>query len=205
MSALTTDRPVGQVQRRERADRGERQAEQDDERRDERVERQHHRQVDDQHGDRHRREQAAERLVLLLGHAGERHLDAVRDRAVGHERVDLEGDRLRHRAGVLRRDLGGDLGGRSLVDPGDAALDVDLLDGRDLAERHLRRRPDRQRLEVLDARDGLGIEAQDDVDRVGLALDGDLRRDGRRQGRPDLAGDLGRGHADAQSRGSGRP
>ena len=204
MSALT---PIGRSVRyraEERADRGERQAEQDDERRDERVERQHHRQVDDQDRDRHRHEQAAERLVLLLG-------DPARVTSTPSGIVPFassasisSGDLLRHRAGVLGGDLGGDLGGRRLVDPGDAALDVDLFDGRDLAERHLGRGPDGKRVQVLDARDRLGVEAQDDVDRVGLALERDLRRDGRREGRSDFAGDLGRGRADAQCAGSDR-
>ena len=79
MSALTPIGRPGDVQRGERADRRERQAEQDDERGDERVEREDHHHVDQQDRDAHRGEQATERLVLLLGDAGERDVDAGRD------------------------------------------------------------------------------------------------------------------------------
>ena len=70
------DRAAGQEQRREGADGRQRQAEQDDERGDQRVEGQDHHHVDEQDGDAHRGEQAAERLVLLLADAGQ--LDASR-------------------------------------------------------------------------------------------------------------------------------
>ena len=121
--------------------------EQDDERRDERVEGQHHHHVDQQDRDAHRGEQAAERLGLLLADAGQLGGRAGREGAGGRELVELGLDRLRHRAGVVTGDLGRDRRGGPLVDPGDAALDVDLLDRRDRPERHDRDRPDRQRLE----------------------------------------------------------
>ena len=70
-------------------------------------------------------------------------VDAGRDGAVGLERVDGRLDGRRDGAGVLAEDLGGDRRGRGLVDAGDAALDVGLLDGRDLLERDLGDGPDR--------------------------------------------------------------
>ena len=89
MRALTPiGRPVS-VERREGADRGQREAEQDDERRDQRVEGQHHHHVDEEDGDAHRDEEVAERLVLLLGDAGQLDVDAGRDLAGCHEAVDL--------------------------------------------------------------------------------------------------------------------
>ena len=87
MSALMPIGPAGQEQRREGADRRERQAEQDDERRDQRVEREDHHQVDEQDRDAHRGEQAAERLVLLLRDARQLDGHAGRDLASGLERV----------------------------------------------------------------------------------------------------------------------
>ena len=121
------DRPAGEEQRREGADRRQREAEQDDERGDQRVEREHHHHVDQQDGDGHRREQAAEGLVLLLGHAGQANVDTGWDRAVGRQLVDLVADRCRDRARVRARDLGRDLRRGRAVDARDAALDVDLL------------------------------------------------------------------------------
>ena len=151
MSARHADRPAGEVQRRERADRRERQAEQDDERRDERVEGQDHHHVDQQDGHAHRGEQAAEGLVLLLGDAGELDVDAGRDAAVGLERVDRRLDGLRHGARVVARDLGRDRRGGRPVDPGDRALDVDLLDGRDVPSGTLATVPTGSCAELLDA------------------------------------------------------
>jgi len=78
ISALTpSGRPV--MNSAESADRRQRQAEQDDERGDQGVEREHHRHVHDQDRHRHREVQAAERLVHLLGDAGEGDRDAGRD------------------------------------------------------------------------------------------------------------------------------
>ena len=90
MSALTPiGRPVMYSAGNAPIDR-ERQAEQDDERGDERVEGQDHHHVDEQDGDAHRGEQPAERLVLLLGDAGQRRPSTPAGIApVGLERVDL--------------------------------------------------------------------------------------------------------------------
>ena len=108
MSALTPIGRPGQVQRRERADRRQGQGEQDDEWRDERVEGQHHHHVDEQDGDAHRCEEAAERLGLLLGHAGELGRRAGRERAGGRQGVEVVLDGLGHGAGVVTGDLGRD-------------------------------------------------------------------------------------------------
>ena len=100
------DRPAGQQQRREGADGGQRQAEQDDERRDQRAEGEHEHQVDEDDGDAHGGEQAAERLRLLLAHAADGDRDARRQLAGGLERVELGVDRRGDAAGVLADDLG---------------------------------------------------------------------------------------------------
>ena len=140
MSALT---PIGRPVTNsadERPDGRQRQREQDDERRHQRVEGQHHHHVDEQDGDAHRGEQAAERLALLLADAGQLGGRAGREGAGGLERVELGLDGLGDGARVVAGDLGGDRRRRPLVDPGDAALDLDLLDGGDRLERHGPRR-----------------------------------------------------------------
>jgi hypothetical protein len=77
-----------------------------------------------------------------------------------------------------------------LIDAGDAALDLDLLDGGHLIEWDLGDGPDEEALEVGDRADGGGIELDEDLDRL---VDASLDR-GRvlgDQGRPHLAGHQG--------------
>ena len=133
------DGPARDVQRREGADRRERQGEQDDERGDERVEGQDHHQVDEQDRDAHRGEQAAERLGLLrLTPASSTVAPAGMAPAAARASISAW-TATRHGARVVAGDLGRDGRRRALVDPGDAALDVGLLDRRDLSERDLAR------------------------------------------------------------------
>ena len=104
MRALT---PIGRPVRyraREGADGGQRQGEQDDERRDERVEREHHHHVDEQDGDAHRGEQAAEGLALLLADAGQLGGRAGRERACRLEAVEVGLDGLGHGPGIVAGD-----------------------------------------------------------------------------------------------------
>ena len=114
----------------------------------------------------------------------------------GLEGVDLGLDGLRHGARVVAGDLTVDRRGRGLVDPGDAALDIGLLDRRDVAERDRRARSrpgraSRSSTEVVAVR----VHLDDEGDGLaGLERDG---RGGRRdERRADLGRDLGRGQPD---------
>ena len=190
------DGPSGQVQRREGADRREREREQDDERRDERVEGQDHREVDEQDRDGHRGEQAPERLVLLLRDAREPDVDVRRDLAGGDEAVDLLLDGDADRTRVVVGDVGADRRGGRAVDARDRSLGVGLLDGRDLAQRDLHHGADGQRLERVDGRHLVGVEADDDRGRAVLVGQLHLRRRGPGERAADLLAHLRRRQAD---------
>ena len=104
---------------REGTNHGERQAEHDDKWINQRVEDQHHGQVHKQDCDGHRREEAAERLVLLLRHAGEPYVDLTQLPCI-LKFGDCGLDRSVHGSGVCYGDLTAHIGGKRLVNSRDA-------------------------------------------------------------------------------------
>ena len=201
-----SDRPVRDEQRREGTDGRERQAEQDDERRDQRVEGEHHHQVDEQDRDAHRGEQPAEGLVLLRGHAAR----GRPGRSVGSCRRPRRSSMTPWTATDVAPVSSLVISAVIVADGASSirvirALDVDLVDVGDRAERHLDRGPDRQLAQGLErghaAQGRRGPRGRPDRASSSWTRPMGLRRERV----ADLAADLGRGRARQRWPWSGRP